>query len=156
MRPFRPGVEQFRRASISVDIRPDLDIIPYSNSNPHTQPPFGATMSEPTHLAGIRDALSFLQNHLSLPQLTCLVAIAAEPGLSVTDLAQRTGLPQATASRYVSTLLGRYQGASDREPSTLITQSISIHDPRRRSLYLNATGRSLIDMLLHSMHLPSN
>lgn len=114
-------------------------------------------MSQSTVLTEIRNALSLLQNRLSLPQLTCLVAIAAEPGLSVTDLAQRTGLPQATTSRNVSTLLGRYQAPnSDREPPAYITQGISMNDPRRRSLHLNATGQRVIDILLRSMHSMSN
>ena len=135
-----------------LDILPDSDILPFSVFHPHEKPPLEATMSQSTILTEIRDAFSLLQNHLSLPQLTCLVAIAAEPGLSVTDLAQRTGLPQATTSRNVSTLLGRYQAPSDREPPTYITQSISINDPRRRSLHLNTTGQRLIDNLLRALH----
>lgn len=105
-------------------------------------------MSEQSQLIALRDALATLHDQLSLPQLTCLFAIAAEPGLSVNELAQRTGLPQATASRHVSTLLGRYQEIQHDVPSPLIAQQISSANPRRRSLHLTPSGRNLLEVLL--------
>ena len=105
-------------------------------------------MSQRNHLIALRDALATLHEQLSLPQLTCLFAIAAEPGLSVNELAERTGLPQATASRHVSTLLGRYQELHQEVPSPLITQQISTHNPRRRSLHITPIGSNLLEVFL--------
>ena len=106
-------------------------------------------MSEQDHLIALRDALASLHDQLSLPQLTCLLAVAAEPGLSVNQLAERTGLPQATASRHVSTLMGRYQEIDQEVTTPLITQQISSDNPRRRSLHLTPSGRSLLEVILH-------
>jgi DNA-binding MarR family transcriptional regulator len=104
-------------------------------------------------LAGLANALRPLQPELGLPQLLALLVIAGEPGLSVSDLADRLGIPQQTASRHVAILAGRYQGAfgptsensgrSKLDP--LISQEISESDPRRRALFISKQGRSLLD-----------
>ena len=105
-------------------------------------------MSELKHIIALRDALATMHDQVSLPQLTCLLAITAEPGLSVNELADRTGLPQATASRHVSTLLGRYQDVDQKVPTALISQQISRENPRRRSLHVTTAGRDLLAVIL--------
>lgn len=117
-----------------------------------------ATLDKMTQerLAGLANALRVVQFELGLPQLLSLLAIAAEPGLSVNELAERVGLPQQTASRHVATLAGRYQGAF--EPiagdgqtrlklDPLITQEISQSDPRSRALFISRQGRALLDAM---------
>jgi DNA-binding MarR family transcriptional regulator len=102
-------------------------------------------------LSALRAALMPLQEQLSLAHLVSLLTIAAEPGLSVKDLADRTGTPQASASRYVSVLLGRYSTTGEKPIVPLITQEISADDPRRRALYLSDHGREVVMTLLGSL-----
>lgn len=93
----------------------------------------------------LRDALLGVQSELSLPQLIALLTIGEEPGLSVNELAGRLGIPQQSASRHVSALLGRYQILdSSKAPVAYIDQSISETDPRKRALFLNSDGHAMI------------
>ncbi len=101
-----------------------------------------------SRLVALRAALMPLQEQLSLAHLVSLLTIATEPGLSVKGLADRMGAPQATASRYVSVLLGRYQGPGEKPPMPFITQEVSIDDPRRRALFLNDHGKELVLAIL--------
>lgn len=111
-----------------------------------------STLDSPdrSRLLVLRDILTPLQHELSLPHLVCLVAIAAEPGMSVTDLAARTGIPQASASRYVAVLLGRYQSLEGRPPTPLIEQEISRENPRSRALFLNTQGQQILTTILRA------
>lgn len=96
----------------------------------------------------MRDALRNIQRELGLGQAVALLTIAAEPGLSVNDLADRLELPQQTASRYAAILLGRYEAAGAAGPSeALISQEVSVDDPRRRALFLTPEGEALIARL---------
>jgi DNA-binding MarR family transcriptional regulator len=100
-------------------------------------------------LQGVRDALMAVQSELSLPQVVALLTVAIEPGLSVNDLAERIGVPQQTASRYASILLGRYEPANGQMPAQpLISQSVNDEDPRRRALHLTEDGRRVVQRLL--------
>jgi DNA-binding MarR family transcriptional regulator len=101
-----------------------------------------------------------LQKELSLPQLLTLLQIAVSPGLSVNDLAEKLGIPQQTASRHVSALLGRYQGTpagSDlTERSTLdplIVQEINQNDPRSRALFVSEQGDVFLEKLVSQIDL---
>lgn len=86
--------------------------------------------------------------HLGLPALICLLTIGLEDGLSVTELAERTGAPQQSVSRYVAMLLGRYQSEALTTFEPLIDQRISLNDPRKRALHLTREGRHLVEELL--------
>lgn len=100
-------------------------------------------------LQTMQSALATVQGDVSLPQLVALLTVAVEPGLSVNDLADRTGSPQQTASRYVSILLGRYETAAGSGPSQpLISQGVSNDDPRKRALFLTEAGAQLVSHLL--------
>lgn len=102
-------------------------------------------------LATMLTALKQLHTSLSLPQLVALISVALEPGLSVNELAERMDVPQQTASRHVSTLMGRYE-----TPTTtfsqlpLLAQTVNQKDPRSRSLLLTPAGRTLVSKLLIS------
>ena len=106
-------------------------------------------------LIALRDALTPLQDQFNLSHLVCLLTIGAEPGLSVKDLADRTRAPQASASRYVSILLGRYQGPEGKFPAPLISQEISKEDPRRRALFLNDQGKTIVNTIFEAMNVES-
>ncbi|MBA8903176.1 MarR family winged helix-turn-helix transcriptional regulator [Phyllobacterium sp. P30BS-XVII] len=101
-------------------------------------------------VVGLSNALLPVQELLSLAHLRSLLFIAAEPGLSVNELADRIGAPQPTASRYVAVLLGRYQNVDNARPVQFIIQEVSADDPRRRALFLTADGRRLIADILGS------
>ena len=88
--------------------------------------------------------LSEIDNDLTLPLALTLLHIARSPGISVGELAEIMDVPQQTASRYVGTLLGRYQAPgndnSDFANKSLIDLGISKEDPRRRTLILTPPG----------------
>jgi DNA-binding MarR family transcriptional regulator len=95
--------------------------------------------------------LAAVPGDLALPQLRALVAIAAEPGISVNELAQRIDVPQQSASRYVSVLLGRYQDPmAGPQTRILVEQRISEEDPRRRALFLTLEGTTLLTNIVYA------
>jgi DNA-binding MarR family transcriptional regulator len=108
------------------------------------------TSEQKSRLLRLRSALAPLQEQFSLAHLVSLMTIAAEPGLSVNELAERTGSPQASASRYVSVLLGRYQSEGLEPAVPLITQEISSDDPRRRALFLSDDGLDTVMSILNA------
>ena len=117
---------------------------------PRWQPPDSGLM------IAFRDRLTPLQHQLSLSHLVCLFTIAAEPGLSINDLGARIGAPQASASRYASILLGRYQGPDGKAITPLIVQKINEDDPRRRALHLSDLGQEIIGSLCNGLSLTRN
>lgn len=106
-------------------------------------------------IARFYNCLRGIEPELSLPLLTTLFAIENSPGLSVNDLAEAIGVPQQTASRYVSILQGRYQQLGTNEnyfgKEPWIEIAISPDDPRRRAINLTARGRSRIDTVMRAM-----
>ncbi len=117
---------------------------------------FAISHGDQHRLVALRAALMPLQEQLSLAHLVTLLTIAVDPGLSVTDLADRTTTPQATVSRYVSVLLGRYQAPGAKSIIPLITQEISADDPRRRALFLTDHGRKIVMTILKSSHVANS
>jgi DNA-binding MarR family transcriptional regulator len=110
-----------------------------------------------SEVARLREALLKVGDELSLPMLTALLSIALEPGISVNDLADRIGVPQQSASRYVALLLGRYQtptGSSVKAP--LIYQEINTEEPRKRALHLLPKGRALVESLIATLAFGEN
>ena len=78
---------------------------------------------------------------LPTPTLLALLTIALRPGLSINELAEALQLPQQSASRYASILLGRVEDQlSDLIKSPYIAQSINDQDPRKRALNLTQAG----------------
>lgn len=108
--------------------------------------------AEARFLGHLQSQLSAVEA-LGLPPLICLLAIAQDEGLSVTELSERTGSPQQSVSRYVSMLLARYQlDVTTTPPPALIEQRINPADPRKRALYLSDGGRDVIRALLSISH----
>ena len=109
-------------------------------------------LADQRRLIALRDALRPLQDQLGLSRLVCLLTIAAEPGLSVTELAARIGAPQASTSRYVSLLLGRYQEEKGEIPAPLISQEVSKERPRQRALFLTDHGFEFVAAMLDAVN----
>lgn len=104
-------------------------------------------------LSSLRSSLGKLQDTISLPQLVALLCVGVEPGLSVNELAERMGIPQQTASRYASVLLGRYESPTTAQPKEpLVTQGVSQRDARSRALYLTAAGQEVLVALASSLN----
>lgn len=99
-------------------------------------------------LAPLAAIVSIFPRALTLPQLSALIAVAAEPGLSVNDLAARIEVPQQSASRYAAVLLGRYELPGEAPPIPLLEQRVSEADPRKRALYLTEEGETLLASIL--------
>lgn len=93
------------------------------------------------------EVLKPVQEQLGLSSFLAFLAIAEAPGMSVNELAEAISVPQSSASRYVSILLGRYQQPDAPLPLPLISQEISAEDPRRRALFVTPVGRGLFDDL---------
>lgn len=100
-------------------------------------------------LLRLRDAFASLPT-LKLDLLVNLLTIAAEPGLSVNELADKTDTPQASASRYVSVLAGRYQGDTSEPMIPLVAQEIRADDPRRRALFLTPEGHQAVMSIINA------
>jgi len=98
-----------------------------------------------SQLSQLRDKLLAIQPTFGLPQLTALITIGIQPGISVNDLAMILDIPQQTASRIVSSLAGRYQQYNADPHECYVLQKINESDPRRRALYLTDAGRSIIE-----------
>jgi len=107
-------------------------------------------------LNSVFSALQSIEHDLSLPLMLTIVAIAREPGLSINDLADRVGVPQQTASRYVSILQGRYQSASGSETKfarrPFVSWEVGSGDPRRRALFLTSSALAWLETLLSQIY----
>jgi len=117
-------------------------------------------LSDRRKLEALTIGLRQVQFDWSLPQLIALLQIALEPGLSVNELADRIGVSQQTASRYVAALLGRYQDVTNAAEAVrgdrskldpLINQTISQVDPRRRALFISGDGQALLKRVLSKL-----
>ena len=72
---------------------------------------------------------------LTTPQLVILRAVSEHPGSTVSDIARRVSLSQAT----VTTLLNKLEGGD------LVTRERSTEDRRRVNLSLTPTGEQVLD-----------
>jgi DNA-binding MarR family transcriptional regulator len=97
-------------------------------------------------------SLGVIGDDLSLPAVRAFLLIAIEPGLSVSQLADRLSLPQQSVSRYVGLLMGRYLNTpTESHARALVSQGISQVDPRKRSLELTELGRKRVAKLILTM-----
>jgi DNA-binding MarR family transcriptional regulator len=100
-------------------------------------------------IRSLRAVLRAVPDGLGLGQLAALLAVAAEPGLSVTDLSDCIDAPQQTGSRYAAQLMGRYQDDFGRDqPNPLVEQRVSVADPRKRALYITPRGREVVKAII--------
>ncbi len=86
---------------------------------------------------------------LSAPCLMVLLTVALRPGLSVNELATELEMPQQTASRNASILLGRYEDHLFNTIKTpFIQQFINDEDPKKRTLELTDAGIAYLHRVL--------
>jgi DNA-binding MarR family transcriptional regulator len=90
-------------------------------------------------LALLRE-LQKIDPEFPLQYTICLCEIAKDEGLSLTALAQRTGMPLSTVSRIVGALSqNRQRGA----PYNLVRVVMAANERRRKELYLSVRGRAV-------------
>ena len=108
------------------------------------------------HLDTLIEAVSSIDEDLSLPLLRTLLTVARHPALSVNELAEKMGVPQQTASRYVAILQGRYEtlGKSDMAfaKAPLIALDVSSEDPRKRALSLTPDGYGRLGAIIQKFY----
>jgi DNA-binding MarR family transcriptional regulator len=86
--------------------------------------------------------LQKIDSEFPLQYAVCLSEIALEEGLSLTDLADRTGMPLSTISRII-TALSKH---SNRGTSYgLVKVSISAEERRKKEIFLTAKGRAIVN-----------
>lgn len=112
-------------------------------------------MASKSRLAALDAGLEAAGPDMSIALLRVLVSVAIDPHLSVTELADKIGIPQQTASRYVAILQGRYQTADSssafaREP--LLANRPSATDLRRYELVLTTRGDARLDTILNEVY----
>jgi len=79
-----------------------------------------------------------------LQYAVCLAHIALDQGLSLTALAERTGMPLSTVSRIVGALSSRRQKGA---PFGLVRVVISAEERRKKELYMTARGKAVIQSI---------
>lgn len=85
--------------------------------------------------------LQKLDQEFPLQYAVCLAEIARNEGLSLTALADRTGMPLSTISRIVGALsLHRQKGT----PYGLVRTAISAAERRKKEIYLTARGKAVV------------
>lgn len=139
-----PWREVMLAPSWPLRVRPHLPMYPFMSENANLSLNEFMSTSSLVGLHLLKAMLAGVPDDLPLPQLRALVAIATEPGLSITDLAERIGVPQQTASRHAAVLLGRYQDPMHEDQKVLVEQRVSREDPRRRALFVTREGIELL------------
>lgn len=86
-----------------------------------------------------------LYNMMPMQQAATLLQIALEPGITVTDLAEKTGLTMASASRNIE-VLGPWQPKREIGMG-LIQNDYSDEDRRKKTLTLTAKGWRVINTM---------
>jgi DNA-binding MarR family transcriptional regulator len=82
----------------------------------------------------------------------CLAEIAANEGQSLTQLAERTGMPLSTISRIVGALSRHRQRGT---PYDLVRVNIAPQERRKKQLFLTARGRAFIGSIADMMGKPA-
>lgn len=109
--------------------------------------------------SSFNERLAFLQSCLeqmdgiSTIAVMALITITQRPGISVNELAELLRVPQQSASRCVSVLLGRYSDIGEENLlPVFISQTINENDPRKRSLAPTAAGIRFLTKMLNKQY----
>lgn len=99
---------------------------------------------EETAMLGLRmlEELRKLDPEMTAQEAQCLLGVAAWPGISVRELAERVGVEPPTASRNIA-ILGRY-GRGGKEGLKLIDSQEDPEDRRHKRLSLTAHGKKVL------------
>ncbi len=95
---------------------------------------------------GLINGFRHIDPEFPLHYALCFLLIAQDPGLSVSTLARRTGLPLSTVSRIVGALSDNRQKGTAYK---LVQTRISKTEKRRKELYLTARGHACLTKIHH-------
>lgn len=90
---------------------------------------------------GLLRALQKIDPEFPLQYAVCLAEISAQEGLSLTQLADKTGLALSTVSRIIGALSKHRQKGS---PYGLVRVAVSETERRRKELYLTPKGKAVM------------
>jgi DNA-binding MarR family transcriptional regulator len=96
------------------------------------------------HFLRLLRELQNIDPEFPLQYAVCLAEIAAEQGLSLTRLAEKTGMPLSTVSRIVGALSTHRQRGT---PFGLVRVEISPQERRRKQLFLSPRGHNVIERI---------
>ena len=109
-----------------------------------TPKPFLA--SQATLLLDILHRIQKIDPEFPIQYAICLIVVSQEEGISITHLAERSGLALSTVSRIVGALSDYRQLG---QPYGFLEVKVSPQERRRKELYLTSLGRSTLkDVLL--------
>ena len=94
-----------------------------------------------TDILNVLRELQKIDHEFPLQYAICLAEISCEEGMSVTQLANKTGLALSTVSRIVGALSNHRQIG---QPYGLVEVAISEQERRRKELYLTPKGKMTI------------
>jgi len=106
------------------------------------------TKRNPETLLDLFAVLRGVDKEFPVQYAMCLVEIARDEGMSLTELSQRTNLALSTVSRIVGALSAFRQSG---QPYELVEVKVSTKERRRKELYLTPKGASVVDDLLTVM-----
>lgn len=85
-----------------------------------------------------------LDSEFPLQYAICLLEISQNEGLSLTQLADQTGMALSTISRIVGALSDHRQSG---EPFGLVDVTISAQERRKKEVILTEKGRNIVEIL---------
>lgn len=106
-----------------------------------------------TRFLSLLRELQRIDPEFPLQYALCLGEIAREEGLSLTRLAEKTGMPLSTISRIVGALSRHRQRGT---PYGLVRVAIAPWERRRKQLFLTARGRSCVGRIAEMMTDPAS
>lgn len=94
------------------------------------------------HFTRLLQELQKIDSEFPLQYALCLSEIAVNEGMSLTELADKTGMPLSTVSRIVGALSKHRQRGT---AYNLVKVTISPKERRRKQLTLTAKGQSVVN-----------
>lgn len=102
------------------------------------------TNKKMTKLNSILQALIEIDSEFPIQWVMVFAEIAAEEGISLKDISDRTGISMSVMSRTIGALSNtRRMG----KPYGLVTVKAAKDDRRRKELFLSARGKKLVERL---------
>ncbi len=95
--------------------------------------------------------LQKVDNEFPLQYAICLTQIALNEGLSLTNLADLTGMPLSTVSRIVGALSHKRQKGTAYK---LVKVMISSEEKRKKELYLTSRGQTVMHSITELLQTP--
>lgn len=111
---------------------------------PKTAPKTGLSKPQQENLLvfiASQKELQKIDSEFPLQYSICLAEIALCPGISLTELAEKTGMPLSTVSRIIGALSKKRQRG---KPYELVEVTISPEERRRKQITLTARGRDVM------------